>query len=1219
MALDKQNVPISFAQGIDTRTDYKQIVIGKLLSLINAVFRSPKQILKRFGFTSLTQNVLNGSTILNGISIANFKNELLILDGSFLYSYNSNGPNWVNKGSLLNLTAYSKPIASGNNQDSLADSAVLNNYQLFAWLDANQKLSISLYDITTNQAIYDNYPIQSSSETIAGGVKVVTTGNYFILVYNASISGSNKLFYYAIQVLPSISFIGETVIATDMKVCGANIFIISGTASANIGTVYSINSTNVTLTQTALGSYQIIGWANGVLPGAGVLTKVSGTGDSTITYTSLIQEDHFAEPFYLFDATTINNAAIIAYVDSTGKIGVFSLSSSLILSSKYNATGIGSFNFGFNITVFGDSSNNIWLVYDLLPSGIINNFTLYYSIVNPTLTANILGQTLITTSTSIINAVTGIATVNAEIIYEVYESFNPFVTLTNPSTWQDQIYWVPLTSSGTVGSGDLLATGVQLSSKAFYLNGTTSNACVFVNFPTALQTTYFLINYNSTSNPSNILAKFSQGLGGSVNTSSILPNVNQIANNVYQVAAELREQNLPVTDILNNGQSGINTQNGIQSLIVDFNLTYPSKITLGNNVLYSGGFVYMYDGNNIVEHGYHVYPEGVIALPNGLNYGGIGPGASTASVNQLQYVATYEWYDGQGQLHKSAPSIPVNYELTSATLYSFTATQSVGYNYLQNVSSFAGLVVGQVIINPNFPIGTTITNLNIGLNQITLSNVSIGSSADISYKFYANTLAIAFTGNTVDGSNQITSVSNMAHLVVGQVLISTTFPTGTYIVVIGTSSLIVSQIATQSVTGAGFYSADTLQLQIQAPALRLTSKQNVNVVFYRTTNNGTVFYRLGSSPNNPTYESISYLDSAPDAQIIGNPELYTTGGEVENIAAPAVTLLTTYKSRAIWTTKDSLTWGYSKQVIPGSPVEFSDLFTENVDSRIQKITALGVLDEKLILFGPTNKFIIVGDGPAPSGVNNDFSPANKLAGSTGCINQASIIECPIGLIYQDPKKGIWLLDRSLQEQYIGADVQAFNNNLVTSAQIVPNQTIVRLTLDNGASLTYDYIVQQWSQDEYSSAAIDSTIYDETYTYITASGLVQNENTDYTDNGAFIPLSVTTGWMNLVGIEGFMRVYELQILGTYYSPHTLTVNIFTDYNETPKQVTTIPVLSNPGLYQFRIRLSTQKCETLKIQINESQSGSYGQGVSLSGLALRVGIKTGLDKLPATASY
>ena len=50
MALGKQNISISFGKGVDTKTDNKQVVPGKLLNLENAVLKKVGKFVKRFGY-----------------------------------------------------------------------------------------------------------------------------------------------------------------------------------------------------------------------------------------------------------------------------------------------------------------------------------------------------------------------------------------------------------------------------------------------------------------------------------------------------------------------------------------------------------------------------------------------------------------------------------------------------------------------------------------------------------------------------------------------------------------------------------------------------------------------------------------------------------------------------------------------------------------------------------------------------------------------------------------------------------------------------------------------------------------------------------------------------------------------------------------------------------------------------------------------------------------
>src|SRR6185437_12680034 len=111
---------------------------------------------------------------------------------------------------------------------------------------------------------------------------------------------------------------------------------------------------------------------------------------------------------------------------------------------------------------------------------------------------------------------------------------------------------------------------------------------------------------------------------------------------------------------------------------------------------------------------------------------------------------------------------------------------------------------------------------------------------------------------------------------------------------------------------------------------------------------------------------------------------------------------------------------------------------------------------------------------------------------------------------------------------------------------IPNTTQVRFTLDNGTALVYDYFFEQWSV--YTNiSAVDACIFDSNFTYIQSGGSIFTEDQSvFTDNGSFIQLSLTTSWLSFAGVQGFQRVKQLLILGSYKSPHTLQVNVASDF-------------------------------------------------------------------------
>jgi hypothetical protein len=63
---------------------------------------------------------------------------------------------------------------------------------------------------------------------------------------------------------------------------------------------------------------------------------------------------------------------------------------------------------------------------------------------------------------------------------------------------------------------------------------------------------------------------------------------------------------------------------------------------------------------------------------------------------------------------------------------------------------------------------------------------------------------------------------------------------------------------------------------------------------------------------------------------------------------------------------------------------------------------------------------------------------------------------------------------------------------------------------------------------------------------------------------------------------------------------------------------VPYGGAGNLYQIRIDLEQQKCQSIKIKIEELQADA-GEGLTLSAMTLQVGVKTGTNKLPAANKF
>ena len=453
---------------------------------------------------------------------------------------------------------------------------------------------------------------------------------------------------------------------------------------------------------------------------------------------------------------------------------------------------------------------------------------------------------------------------------------------------------------------------------------------------------------------------------------------------------------------------------------------------------------------------------------------------------------------------------------------------------------------------------------------------------------------------------------------------------------------------------------------VNVPTLRLSYKSNVVIRIYRWSTAQQVYYQVTSisapTLNDPTVDSIAVPDGKADSAIVGNEIIYTTGGVIEDTAGPAAVASTLFDDR-LWVidAEDQNLLLFSKQVIEATPVEMSDLLTYYVAPTIGAqgssgpMSAIFPMDDKLIIFKKDSIYFINGTGPDNTGSNSQYSPLYFITSTVGCTNQNSIVIVPTlngspgGLMFQSDK-GIWLLGRDLSTTYIGAPVEAYNAYTVNSAIAIPGTNQVRFTLSSGVTLMYDYYYQQWGVFA-GVPAISSTLYQGLHTYISPSGGVFQETPgEYLDNGNPVLMSFTTSWLALGGLQGYQRAYFFYLLGTYFSPHKLNLTIAYDYNSSPTQSTLIsptnygpaygssamPVYGqlNPygggssdsgassNIEQWRIFLTKQRCTSFQISLQEIYDPSFGvsagQGLTLSGLNLVVGLKKGWRPQPAATS-
>lgn len=346
---------------------------------------------------------------------------------------------------------------------------------------------------------------------------------------------------------------------------------------------------------------------------------------------------------------------------------------------------------------------------------------------------------------------------------------------------------------------------------------------------------------------------------------------------------------------------------------------------------------------------------------------------------------------------------------------------------------------------------------------------------------------------------------------------------------------------------------------VLVPSLTVTNRPagTVWVEVYRTQSDGTSF-TLVTDPLAPVYVNpasafTEVVDALTDQQIQATLPLYTAGGAVFDYSpAPPCGFCTTFNDR-VWVggLSDSLVkLAYSNLSVPGSALQFNDTSTLQVDSYGGAITALGVLNQQLIIFKETCIFYVNGPGPAPgpdpsNQAGQPYPNPALIATDVGCTEPNSVVLTPLGLFFKS-QKGLYLIGNDNSVTYAGARAERFNSLQVSSAVLHPTRTQVRFTTvkpavpvaEPGRAIVYDNVADQWTTFT-NCDAVDSVIWQGTHVLLKPNGDVWQEAIGtFVDPTGWYPMVLDLNDLLLAGPIGSFRPYEVWLRGTYLGAHSL---------------------------------------------------------------------------------
>lgn len=329
------------------------------------------------------------------------------------------------------------------------------------------------------------------------------------------------------------------------------------------------------------------------------------------------------------------------------------------------------------------------------------------------------------------------------------------------------------------------------------------------------------------------------------------------------------------------------------------------------------------------------------------------------------------------------------------------------------------------------------------------------------------------------------------------------------------------------------------------------------VRLFRTTAGGELYQQM---PLSGTLEAsnegcYTFTDTLADASIAAEAFIYTDGGVLPNQLAPSCIFTASGEDRlwcgGLW---DPTILEASKVRVPGEPLNFTGDPTHQVVLP-EACTGIAYMDGQLVAFSENSIYLVGGDGPNDQGAGT-FLPPRMLTRGIGCVDYRSVLETPIGVLFQS-KVGIYLLPRGFgAPQYIGMPIQdtisTYTQVLSSAFTVSDEYNLARFLIGDSDDVysprlvTLDIDSGQWFIDEYSPTGTADDVVFRSFSEIgawpdglalfrytlsdEASPIWSEDESVYSDAGAdevgnstVVQLSVQTTWIYPFGIGGWGKV------------------------------------------------------------------------------------------------
>lgn len=384
-----------------------------------------------------------------------------------------------------------------------------------------------------------------------------------------------------------------------------------------------------------------------------------------------------------------------------------------------------------------------------------------------------------------------------------------------------------------------------------------------------------------------------------------------------------------------------------------------------------------------------------------------------------------------------------------------------------------------------------------------------------------------------------------------------------------------------------FYQGAQIGVNINVDKIRTTDKVPVYVEIYRTQANLSSRHRIAQVDFADEDNTVQFVDTIRDEDIGDHELVYTDVNQDSNIQPEGATTMQVFSNNLAIAGMA----GDKRRVLISRLFRFEFLRPVEFDGLIgyilpEDILSLKRIDNLCIIFTVSRIFFLniaklQGAVPAEIQTSAGIIPDSKN----------SIVRINDGLLFKS-SKGIYLLNRSLTLQYVGKDVERFNNDRCLKTVLSNKRKEVYFLLDSAPNrkvLIFNLDFSRWSVID-ADDVTDISVFKGDLLYLKEGRLFSHETDSFTLGDSGQPLNthvklvnIVTDWIQVSQINGFSLLRELILLGNYNALDWAKVTVHYDFDESDFDTYYLDLSARSTSERVRLQLKRYKCSSFKIKI------------------------------------